>query len=142
MRVSAKLFGAATILSALAVSAIAQATNNASEAESYLFIETADRATLTDDTMTLHGVSSDVPIFADRPYRSAGQISRADLLDAWSKGQDSFESDPPLKSATSRDSPANKGIIEAAAKNVSELMKVNAKRSCVYLGRLTNSHAK
>ncbi len=100
MRVSAKLFGAATILSALAVSAIAQATNNASEAESYLFIETADRATLTDDTMTLHGVSSDVPIFADRPYRSAGQISRADLLDAWSKGQDSFESDPPNAAIT------------------------------------------
>lgn len=100
MSVSAKLFGAATMLSALAVTATAQATNNASEAVSYLFIETADRATLTDGTMTLHGVSSEVPVFADRPYRSAGQVSRADLLDAWGKGQDSFASDPPNAAIT------------------------------------------
>ncbi len=100
MNVSANLFGAASILIALAVSATAQATNNASEAESYLFIETADRAMLKDGIMTLHGVSSDVPVFADRPYHSAGQISRAHLLDAWGKGQDSFESDPPNAAIT------------------------------------------
>ncbi|RBW52496.1 hypothetical protein [Ruegeria sp. A3M17] len=100
MNISAKLIGTVAMLGFMAVTATAQSSDDTSKPESYLFIETADRATLSNGTMTLHGVSSDVPVFADRPYRSAGQISRADLLEAWSKGQDSFESDPPNAAIT------------------------------------------
>lgn len=100
MRMSAKLFGVVAALGVMASTVMAQSSDDTSTPESYLFIETADRATLSDGTMTLHGVSSDVPIFADRPYRDAGQISRADFLEAWSKGQDSFEADPPNAAIT------------------------------------------
>ncbi|SDX82389.1 hypothetical protein SAMN05444358_11265 [Ruegeria halocynthiae] len=92
---SAKLFGAVAVLGVMALTATAQSSDDTSKPESYLFIETADRATLSEGTMTLHGVSPGVPVFADRPYRHAGQISRADFLKAWSSGQDSFEADPP-----------------------------------------------
>ncbi|MES0862343.1 hypothetical protein ABLN87_08280 [Ruegeria sp. SCPT10] len=97
---SAKLFGAVAVLGAMTSIAMAQSSDDTSKPESYLFIETADRATLSDGTMTLHGVSPDVPVFADRPYRAAGQISRADFLKVWSSGQDSFEADPPNAAIT------------------------------------------
>lgn len=100
MITSVKLLGLATFWVFVAISATAQAADNTSATKSYLFIETADRATLSDGTLTFYGVSSSVPIFTDRPYHQAGQITRAEFTEVWGEGKDSFKSDPPNAAIT------------------------------------------
>ena len=53
---------------------------------------TFDKAT---STLTLVGVSPITVFFADRPDRIAGNMKTAAFVPFWSKGKDSFLSDPP-----------------------------------------------
>jgi len=60
----------------------------------YLFVLSATSGSLKGDTLTLNGVPS-VIYFSDRPARKAGHISLETFVESWSKGTDSFKTDPP-----------------------------------------------
>jgi len=60
-----------------------------------LFVLNSRGATLQGDTLTLNGVSSSSIVFADRPVRSAGHQSTADVIAEWGSGDDSFAKNPP-----------------------------------------------
>ena len=61
----------------------------------YLFVQTADRVTFKDNTMTLHGVSPTTLFFSDRPERITGHQGTRIFVENWSEGNNSFASDPP-----------------------------------------------
>ena len=61
----------------------------------YLFVQTADRVTFKDNTMTLHGVSPTTLFFSDRPERITGHQGTGIFVENWSEGNNSFASDPP-----------------------------------------------
>ena len=63
----------------------------------FLFVETAgamsfDKAT---SKLTLQDVGGTTLFFSDRPERIAGNMKTAAFIPFWSKGKDSFLSDPP-----------------------------------------------
>ena len=63
----------------------------------FLFVQTAkrfhfDKAT---STLTLEGVSPVTVFFSDRPDRIAGNMQTTSFVPFWSKGKNSFLSDPP-----------------------------------------------
>jgi hypothetical protein len=68
--------------------------DNATE-PSWMFVVNADEAALSNDTLTLAGVSPQVIAFTDRPDRLFGSVSMEELADVWAQGADSFEDDPP-----------------------------------------------
>lgn len=63
----------------------------------FLFVQTADSMTFDKATskLTLEGVSGSTLFFSDRPERVAGNMKTAAFVPFWSKGKDSFLSDPP-----------------------------------------------
>ena len=61
----------------------------------YLFVQTAHAVTFTGDKMTLHGVSPTTLFFSDRPERIVGHGTTEELVQDWTKGEDSFKKDPP-----------------------------------------------
>ncbi|WP_171130655.1 MULTISPECIES: hypothetical protein [unclassified Ruegeria] len=63
--------------------------------KTYLFVETATKADLKDGKLVLYGVDDEISVFSDRPYRSAGVITRDHFFDVWSQGENSFDVDPP-----------------------------------------------
>ena len=77
-------------------SAMAQAVKESAKAD-FLFVQTAkgmsfDKST---NTLTLDGISSTTLFFSDRPERIAGNMKTTAFVPFWSKGKDSFLSDPP-----------------------------------------------
>lgn len=61
----------------------------------YLFVQTAEGLSFEGDTLTLHDVSPVTVFFSDRPARIAGHGTTAEYVGHWSKGENSFASDPP-----------------------------------------------
>jgi hypothetical protein len=63
----------------------------------FLFVQTADAMTYHKPTnrLTLWDVGSSTLFFSDRPERVAGNMTTAAFVPFWSKGKDSFLSDPP-----------------------------------------------
>lgn len=61
----------------------------------YLFVQTADRISSRDDQLTLHGVGPTTLFFSDRPERITGHGATEEWVQTWSKGEDSFASNPP-----------------------------------------------
>ena len=61
----------------------------------YLFVQHADAVTLEDGLLTLEGVGDDILYFSDRPHRIVGRQSVEWFVEAWDKGEDSFEMTPP-----------------------------------------------
>ncbi|MDL9999030.1 hypothetical protein QTI24_10490 [Variovorax sp. J22P240] len=89
---SAALLAPASVLR----SALAENADAPKEAD-FLFVQTArsmtyDRAT---GLLTLKAVSPITVFFTDRPERIAGNMKTADFVPFWSKGKESFLSDPP-----------------------------------------------
>ena len=62
---------------------------------SLLFVQNATGGTLSEDTLTLTGVSAQTGWFTDRPYRKAGQVSTEEFLSNWDEGDNPFSEDPP-----------------------------------------------
>ena len=62
---------------------------------SVLFVQNGAGGTLSQDTLTLTGVSSQTGWFTDRPYRKAGQVSTEEFLSNWDEGDNPFSEDPP-----------------------------------------------
>ena len=87
------------------VSAIADRTRQyasatAAEAHGFpmvsaLFVQNGTGGTLSEDTLTLTGMSAQTGWFADRPYRMAGQVSTQDFLSNWDEGENPFSEDAP-----------------------------------------------
>jgi hypothetical protein len=71
-----------------------QAKDSNEQAE-LLFVQSAEKMTFNDGTLTLHNVSPSVIFFSDRPQRIAGHITIDGFLQAWGEGEDSFAEDPP-----------------------------------------------
>ena len=63
----------------------------------FLFVQTADSMVFDKaaSKLTLEGVSGSTLFFSDRPERIAGNMKTAAFVPFWSKGKDSFLSDPP-----------------------------------------------
>jgi hypothetical protein len=94
------LFAAAPALVASlasAKSALAQAAQKTAKQADFLFVQTAKGMTFDKSTskLTLNGVSPVTVMFSDRPERIAANMRTAAFVPFWSKGKDSFLSDPP-----------------------------------------------
>jgi hypothetical protein len=82
---------------AAAGSARAQNAPDSSKVADFLFVQTAKgmRFNRADDKLVLEGVSPVTLFFTDRPERIAGNMKTTTFVPFWSKGKDSFLSDPP-----------------------------------------------
>ena len=94
------LFAAAPALVASlasAKSALAQAARQPAKQADFLFVQTAKGMTFDKPAskLTLNGVSPVTVMFSDRPERIAANMRTAEFVPFWSKGKDSFLSDPP-----------------------------------------------
>jgi hypothetical protein len=94
------LFAAAPALVASlasAKSALAQAAQEPAKQADFLFVQTAKGMTFDKSAseLTLNGVSPITVMFSDRPERIAANMRTAAFVPFWSKGKDSFLSDPP-----------------------------------------------
>ncbi|MCA1406492.1 hypothetical protein I6F26_18890 [Ensifer sp. IC3342] len=88
---------AASTLAVAAVSPRVRSVHAADEVADFLFVQTADAMSYDKGTskITLEGVSGSTLFFSDRPERIAGNMKTAAFVPFWSKGKDSFLSDPP-----------------------------------------------
>jgi hypothetical protein len=90
---------AATLLASAAPlrAALAQAPKEGAKQADFLFVQTAKGMTFDKATnkLTLQGVSPITVFFSDRPERIAGNMPTTVFVPFWSKGKDSFLSDPP-----------------------------------------------
>jgi hypothetical protein len=87
---------AAAVAAALAPVNSVLAQEQAKQAD-FLFVQSAKGMTFDKSTskLTLKGISPATIFFTDRPERIAGNMKTADFVPFWSKGKDSFLSDPP-----------------------------------------------
>jgi hypothetical protein len=90
----------AAVLAAPAVplgSVMAQTAKEPAKQADFLFVQTAKGMTFDKSTnnLNLEGVSSTTLFFSDRPERIAGNMRTTAFVPFWSKGKDSFLSDPP-----------------------------------------------
>jgi hypothetical protein len=71
--------------------------NAAEDMADFLFVQTADSMSYDKATnkLTLVDVGTSTLFFSDRPERVAGNMTTAAFIPFWSKGKDSFLSDPP-----------------------------------------------
>jgi hypothetical protein len=88
----------------LAASALAAAStlkprpaSAADDMADFLFVQTADSMSYdkANNKLTLVDVGTSTLFFSDRPERVAGNMTTAAFVPFWSKGTDSFLSDPP-----------------------------------------------
>lgn len=86
-------------MSSLAIPMLARSLGategDAEQQVEYLFVQSAQKAILAEGVLRLSGVSPATIIFSDRPERIAGHAHTDAFIGHWSKGKDSFESDPP-----------------------------------------------
>jgi hypothetical protein len=61
----------------------------------YLFVLTAESATLADGVLTMGIVNPATLYFSDRPDRLAGHQTTEEFVADWGEGDDSFASNPP-----------------------------------------------
>lgn len=72
-----------------------QAPTPAAEEIEFLFVQTADSATLADGVLVMGGINPATLYFSDRPDRVAGHLTTEEFVATWGDGDDSFASDPP-----------------------------------------------
>lgn len=91
--------GASAFVASLASvkSALAQGAQEPAKQADFLFVQTAKGMTFDKSAskLTLVGVSPITVMFSDRPERIAANMRTAAFVPFWSKGKDSFLSDPP-----------------------------------------------
>jgi hypothetical protein len=82
---------------ASANSVLAQGAQKPAKQADFLFVRTAKGMTFDKSAskLTLNGVSPVTVMFSDRPERIAANMWTAEFVPFWSKGKDSFLSDPP-----------------------------------------------
>jgi hypothetical protein len=87
---------AASAAAALPVAMRMAFANDTTQAD-FLFVQTAKAMSFDQaaNKLTLQGVSPITVMFTDRPERIASHMRTAQFVPFWSKGKDSFLSDPP-----------------------------------------------
>lgn len=87
----------ASAFAAAVASTKAKVAQAADDMADFLFVQTADAMSYDKATskLTLVDVASSTLFFSDRPERVAGNMKTAAFVPFWSKGKDSFLSDPP-----------------------------------------------
>lgn len=60
----------------------------------FLFVQSAPAGSLVGDTLMLHNMGSTL-FFSDRPYRISGHVKTGTFVEAWHRGAESFQADPP-----------------------------------------------
>jgi hypothetical protein len=92
-----KLLFTASALAATAGSLTPKFALAADDMADFLFVQTASAMTFDKATskLRLQGVGGTTLFFSDRPERIAGNMKTAAFVPFWSKGKDSFLSDPP-----------------------------------------------
>jgi len=94
---------AALLASTASLKSVAvQAADDTPKQADVLFVQTAKGMTFDPKTkkLTLQGVSPVTLFFSDRPERIAGNMKTSAFVPFWSKGKDSFLSDPPNADAS------------------------------------------
>jgi hypothetical protein len=88
---------AATAIAATAVPLRPRLARAADEVADFLFVQTASAMTFDKaaSKLTLGGIGATTLFFSDRPERIAGNMDTTAFVPFWSKGKDSFLSDPP-----------------------------------------------
>lgn len=91
---------AALIAGTLAAAAPAMAADNSAAsvpmpAANWLFVQTADSATVDGNKLVLKGVSPQTVMFSDRPERMTGDTATPKFVSFWNQGKDNFQKDPP-----------------------------------------------
>jgi hypothetical protein len=88
---------AATAVAATAVPLRPRPVQAADEVADFLFVQTASAMTFDKaaSKLTLEGIGATTLFFSDRPERIAGNMDTTAFVPFWSKGKDSFLSDPP-----------------------------------------------
>ena len=88
---------AATAVAATAVPLRPRLVQAADEVADFLFVQTASAMTFDKaaSKLTLEGIGATTLFFSDRPERIAGNMDTTAFVPFWSKGKDSFLSDPP-----------------------------------------------
>jgi hypothetical protein len=78
-------------------SALAQGAQEPAKQADFLFVQTAKGMTFDKSAskLTLNDISPITVMFSDRPERIAANMRTAAFVPFWSKGKDSFLSDPP-----------------------------------------------
>jgi len=71
------------------------ATTAAPEKVEYLFVQTAQMATISDGVLIMGSVSPATIYFSDRPERVAGHMTTEEFIANWGEGDNSFASNPP-----------------------------------------------
>ena len=96
MTTTRRTFVTGSLMAALPLSAAAALAEEAKQAD-FLFVQTAKGMTFDKATgkLTLEGVSPVTVMFTDRRERIASHMHTAAFVPFWSKGKDSFLSDPP-----------------------------------------------
>jgi hypothetical protein len=61
----------------------------------YLFVQNAIAVTLSEGVLSMIGVTPETLYFSDRPDRIVGRVTTQEFVDHWSKGEDSFQENPP-----------------------------------------------
>jgi hypothetical protein len=61
----------------------------------FLFVQNAIAATLSEGVLSMIGITPETLYFSDRPDRIVGRVTTREFVDHWSKGEDSFEANPP-----------------------------------------------
>lgn len=72
-----------------------KAATPANEEPEFLFVQTADSATLADGVLVMGGINPATLYFTDRPDRMAGHLTTEEFVATWGEGDDSFASNPP-----------------------------------------------
>jgi hypothetical protein len=77
--------------------AVGQSTSKTEQQADFLFVQTAKSMLYDSATkkLTLSGISPVTLAFSDRPERIAANMTTEAFIPFWSKGKDSFLSDPP-----------------------------------------------
>lgn len=90
------LTGTAAAVTSVQLASSKAVAEEAKQAD-FLFVQSAKEMSFDAATnkLTLIGVSPATVFFTDRPERVAGNMTTAAFVPFWSKGKDSFLSDPP-----------------------------------------------
>jgi len=68
---------------------------HAADEPMYLFVQSAKSVKISQDKITLKGVSASTVYFSDRPERIAGHVTTKKFVDDWAVGEDSFKLNNP-----------------------------------------------
>lgn len=87
--------GVSALVTPFAVRSARAATDESQDIVEYLFVHSAQNATLADGVLKLDGINPSTLYFSDRPDRIVGHVTTEKFVSHWGSGDDSFKEEPP-----------------------------------------------